>query len=125
MTGLQGKAALVTGGSRGIGRAIVERLAADGAGIVFSYLSKDEAAADVATGIAAAGGTAHAVQADLADVSAAGRLFDRAEELLGPLDILVNNAGTVASDSIADTTDEDFDRSFAVNLKSPFVLIRE
>src|SRR5258707_15508510 len=64
MAGLQHKAALVTGGSRGIGRAIAERLADDGAAVVFSYLSNADAAADVVAGIRAAGGTVHAVQAD-------------------------------------------------------------
>jgi 3-oxoacyl-[acyl-carrier protein] reductase len=98
MVGLQHKAALVTGGSRGIGRAIAERLVADGAAAVFSYRSNADAAADVVAGIRAAGGTAHAVQADLADPGAARRLFDQAESQLGPLDILVNNAGVVAGD---------------------------
>ena len=125
MTALQDKAALVTGGSRGIGRAIVERLAADGAAVVFSYLSSADAAAEVAAAITADGGTAHAVQADLGDPSAATRLFGQAEDLIGSLDILVNNAAVVAGDPIAETSDEVFDATFAVNLKSPFVLIRE
>ncbi len=115
----------MTGGSRGIGRAIVERLAADGAGLVFSYLSSADAAAEVAAAITAGGGTAHAVQADLSDPAAATSLFGQAEDLIGPLDILVNNAAVVAGDPIADTSDEVFDATFAVNLKSPFVLIRE
>ena len=85
MAGLQHKAALVTGGSRGIGRAIAERLAADGAAVVFSYRSNADAAADVVAGIKAAGGTAHAVQADLAGPGAARRLFDQAENHLTAL----------------------------------------
>src|SRR5260221_12132687 len=93
--GFKDKAALVTGGSRGIGRAIAERLAADGAAVVFSYRSNADAAADVVAGIKAAGGTAHAVQADLAGPGAARRLFDQAGDQLGPLDHLVNNAGGV------------------------------
>src|SRR5260221_1069107 len=104
MAGLQHKAALVTGGSPGIGRAIAERLAADGAAVVFSYLSNADAAADVVAGIRAAGGTVHAVQADLADLAdpgAARRLFDQAETQRGPLDILVNNAGDRAGEPIA------------------------
>jgi 3-oxoacyl-[acyl-carrier protein] reductase len=125
MTGLRDKAALVTGGSRGIGRAIVERLAADGAAVVFSYHTKAGAAAEVVARVQAAGGTVHAVQADLGDSAAAARLFAQAEELLGPLDILVNNAGVVAGDPIAETSDEVFDATFKVNVKSPFVLIRE
>lgn len=125
MTGLRDKAALVTGGSRGIGRAIVQRLAADGAAVVFSYHANEGAAADVVASVHAAGGTVHALQADLGDPGAAVRLYARAEELLGPLDILVNNAGAVAGDPIADTSDEVFDATFAVNVKSPFALIRE
>ena len=125
MTGLRDKTALVTGGSRGIGRAIVERLAADGAAVVFSYLISAEAAAEIVAGIAARGGTAHAIQADLGDAAPAVRLYREAEDLIGPLDILVNNAGAVAGDPIADTSDEVFDATFAVNVRSPFILIRE
>jgi 3-oxoacyl-[acyl-carrier protein] reductase len=125
MNRLRDKTALVTGGSRGIGKAIVERLAADGAAVVFSYLISAEAAAEIVAGIAVAGGTAHAIQADLADAAAAVRLYREAEELIGPLDILVNNAGAVAGDPIADTSDEVFDATFAVNVRSPFILIRE
>jgi 3-oxoacyl-[acyl-carrier protein] reductase len=125
MTGLRGKTALVTGGSRGIGRAIAERLAADGAEVVFSFATNAAAAADVVETIARAGGTARSVQADLADATAARRLFGRAEELLGPLDILVNNAGVVSGDLIADTSDEVLEAILAVNFKSPFALIRE
>jgi 3-oxoacyl-[acyl-carrier protein] reductase len=115
----------VTGGSRGIGRAIAERLAADGAEVVFSFASNAAAAADVVETIASAGGKAKSVQADLADAAAARRLFSQAEELLGPLDILVNNAGVVSGDLIADTSDEVLEAILAVNFKSPFALIRE
>lgn len=125
MTGSQRKAALVTGGSRGIGRAIAERLAADGADIVLSYLSNEAAAAEVVAAITDAGGNARAVQADVGDATAARRLFEQAESWVGPLDILVNNAGVVAGDLIAETADTDFDAVLAVNLKGPFVLIRE
>src|SRR5258707_15324159 len=88
MAGLQHKAALVTGGSRGIGRAIAERLAADGAAVVFSYLSNADAAADGVAGITAAGGTAPAVQADLADPGPGRPPFDPGESQLGAPDIL-------------------------------------
>jgi 3-oxoacyl-[acyl-carrier protein] reductase len=125
MTGLRDKRALVTGGSRGIGKAIVERLAGDRAAVVFSYLTSSDPAAKIVAKIAAAGGTAHAVQADMGDTAAAARLYREAENLIGPLDILVNNAGMVAGDLIADTSEEVFDRAFAVNVKSPFVLMRE
>jgi 3-oxoacyl-[acyl-carrier protein] reductase len=109
MTGLRDKAALVTGGSRGIGKAIVGRLAGDGAAVVFGYLSSADAAAAIVAQITAAGGSAHAIQADLSDTAAAVRLYREAEQLVGPLDILVNNAGAVAGDLIADTTDEALD----------------
>jgi 3-oxoacyl-[acyl-carrier protein] reductase len=125
MVNLKQKTALVTGGSRGIGRAIVERLAADGADVVFSYLSNEAAAAEVAAAVTAAGGTAHAVRADLGEPGAGQALYERAEELLGPLDILVNNAGVAPRGVIADTSDEDFGAVLAVNLNSPFSLIRE
>src|SRR5260221_6827836 len=124
MAGLEHKAALVTGGPGGIGRAIAERLAADGAAVVFSYLSNADAAADVVAGITAAGGTAHAVQADLADPGAGRRLFDQAESQLGPLDILVNNAGVVAGDPIARTTGGIFDTVPFVDLEKPVLPIR-
>ena len=125
MANLNQKTALVTGGSRGIGRAIVERLAADGADVVFSYLSNEAAAAEVVAAITAAGGTARAVRADLGEPGAGRALYDRAEELLGPLDILVNNAGVAPRGVIADISDEDFGAVLAVNLSSPFSLIRE
>ncbi|HUZ56426.1 MAG TPA: glucose 1-dehydrogenase [Streptosporangiaceae bacterium] len=126
MANVQQKAALVTGGSRGIGRAIAQRLAADGAEVVFSYLGNELAAAETVEAIIAAGGKAQAVQADLGEGGAARRLYDQAEDLVGSLDILVNNAGVVAAGNpIADTSDEEFDAVLTVNLRSPFVLIRE
>ena len=125
MTTLPDKTALVTGGSRGIGRAIAERLAADGAKVVFSFRSAEREAAEVAAAIAAAGGTARAVRADLADPRAARRLYEEAERLLGPLDILVNNAGAAPQGLIADLAGEDFDAVMRVNLTSPFMLIQQ
>src|ERR1019366_2306712 len=89
---LDGKGAVVTGGSRGIGRAIVRRLAADGASVVFSFARSADQAAGVERAIRDAGGRAHAAQADLGEPGAAGRLMDRASEHLDGLDILVNNA---------------------------------
>ncbi len=122
---LDGKAALVTGGSRGIGRAIVERLASDGARVVFSYATNRAAAEDVAAAVAAAGGEAIAFQADLAQPDAARILYDAAESECGPLDTLVNNAGIGVGSTIDATTDDEFDATMNVNLRAPFVLMRE
>lgn len=125
MGALKGKTAVVTGGSRGIGRAIVERLAADGAVVVFTYASRGEAAVEVVRAVEEAGGTAHAVRADLAEPDAAGRLASFADGHLGGLDILVNNAVTlIPVVPLAETADEDFDRSVQVNLKAVFTLMR-
>jgi 3-oxoacyl-[acyl-carrier protein] reductase len=125
MARLEQKSALVTGASRGIGRAIAERLAADGADVVIGYMSDERAAAQVVTAITAAGGRGHAVQADLGSAESARHLFDEAEKAIGPLDILVNNAGSAPVSLIADTSDEVFDSAMAINVRAPFVLLRE
>ncbi|WP_405151769.1 glucose 1-dehydrogenase [Sphaerisporangium sp. NBC_01403] len=125
MAALQGKKAVVTGGSRGIGRAIVERLARDGAEVVFSYASNAEAAAQVEETVKAEGGGAHGIQIDLAEPEAAERLMADAAERLGALDIVVNNAAaTYTPAPIAETGDELFDRVMTVNARSAFVIIR-
>ncbi|GAA3668165.1 SDR family oxidoreductase [Nonomuraea antimicrobica] len=120
MSVLSGKGALVTGGSRGIGKAIVERLTADGADVVFCYQHSAEAAEQVAkeTG-------AHAVRADLASKEDLARLFAEAEERLPGVDILVNNAATAeAQKPMTEITDEDYERVFAVNTRSVFLAIQ-
>jgi 3-oxoacyl-[acyl-carrier protein] reductase len=122
---LDGKAALVTGGSRGIGRAVVERLARDGASVTFSFEHNEEAATDVVGAVVSAGGTARSVRADLGDVGDVVRLYDEAEAGGGGLDIVVNNAAVGTVGLIVDTGDDDFDRVMAVNLKGTFVSIRE
>ncbi len=126
MGALDGKTALVTGGSRGIGRAIVERLSREGASVVFSFAQDEAAAADVVAAAEAAGSLAKAVQADLADRAAAGELFDTAEQQLGGLDVLVNNAGSgTVPTPISQTTDADYDQMMAVNTRAVFLLMRE
>jgi 3-oxoacyl-[acyl-carrier protein] reductase len=120
--GVRGRAAVVTGGSRGIGRAVVERLCADGAEVVFGYLSNERAAAEVT---AAAGGRAHAVRVDLADPDGPEELMRTAEERLGGLDILVNNAAlSHRPTTLAETGDDLFDEVFAVNTRAVFLTLR-
>ena len=123
---LTGKAAVVTGGSRGIGAAIVERLAIDGASVLFSYV-RDKAAADAVVERVrrAGGGSALAVQVDLGVVADVRRLFDDADRLLGGLDILVNNAAMGRLVSLADASEEDYDTVLGANLRGTFVALQE
>ncbi|GAA3228826.1 SDR family oxidoreductase [Actinocorallia longicatena] len=115
-----GRAAVVTGGSRGIGRAIVERLARDGADVVFSYAGNKGAAAEVAEATGA-----FAVQADLTDPGAAERLLETALERQGALDVLVASAAVgFEPAAIADTSLEEFDRVMAGNARSAFAALR-
>jgi 3-oxoacyl-[acyl-carrier protein] reductase len=125
MGSLEGKSALVTGGSRGIGRAVVERLARDGAVVTFSYVQAADAAQSVVGAVTAAGGSAQAVPCDLGDGAAIGRLFDAAEEFGGGLDIVVNNAGVVHTGLIVDTSDEQYDQVMGANAKGTFRSLRE
>jgi len=117
---LKGKVALITGASRGIGRAIAERLSRDGAAVVVNYARNADAAGDVVAEIEAAGGQAFAVQADVGRVSEVVRLFDETIAHFGKLDILVNNAGIMCNKPISAVTEEEFDRVFAVNVKGTF-----
>ncbi|MEV6253750.1 glucose 1-dehydrogenase [Nocardia sp. NPDC051911] len=117
--------AIVTGGSRGIGRAIAERLGARGAAVVVNYRSNRQAAEQVVAAIEGSGGQAWAVRADVADPAGPRRLFDAAEERFGGVDVFVNNAGVGRFGSIAEATDEDFELMFAVNTKATFVALRE
>lgn len=128
MGSLIGKTALVTGGARGIGAAIVRRLAAEGAEVAFAYRGADQAARALADEIVAAGGRAHAIKADVADGAAIAALFAQCDALLGAapnLDILVNNAG-VGSDgqdaSLKSGSEELFDHMMAVNAKGPYLV---
>jgi 3-oxoacyl-[acyl-carrier protein] reductase len=125
MTVLAGKGALVTGGSRGIGRAIVERLARDGAAVTFSYVRDAAAAERVVAAVAENGGQAWAEPCDLADGAQLANLFDAAEKNSAGLDIVVNNAAVVAVGLIADTTDEQYDAVMNANAKGTFIAIRE
>lgn len=126
MFSLTEKTALVTGASRGIGRAIAVELARAGARVAVHYNANTQAAKETVTAIEAEGGAAFTVQADLAEPGAADALIDAlAAELRGePLDILVNNAGIGAFGGISTVTEADYDRAFAVNTKSLFFITR-
>lgn len=125
MKHLQGKVALVTGASRGIGRAIAMRLAADGASVVVNYASNVEAAAATVTAIEAAGGSALAVQADIALCADIRRLFQTAVDRYGQLDVFVANAGYAVFKPLQEITEEDFDVTYAVNARGTFFCMQE
>ena len=117
---LDGKVALITGASRGIGRAIAVRLGQDGAAVVVNYSGNHEAARETVAAVEAASGRAVAVQGDVGKLGDIQRLFDAAFEHFGKLDILVNNAGIMFNKPVADVTEEEYDRIFAVNVKGTF-----
>jgi len=118
---LQEKVAVVTGGSRGIGRAIALELARRGAKVVVNYHKSPEAAEAVVNEIKASGGQAAAFQADVADAAAAQSLIKFAVETFGDLHILVNNAGITRDKLIMMITEEDWDAVLDTNLKSTFI----
>ena len=124
MGALDGKGALVTGGSRGIGRAIVQRLAADGAAVVFSYLQNEAAAQAVVGEIAESGGRAFALRADQGRLDDLRRLAGQADEHLDGLDIVVINAAGGLPEAIDTVTEEVYDQFMAVHAKGPFFLIQ-
>ena len=117
---LSGKVALVTGGSRGIGRAIAIRLAAEGAKVAVNYAGNTAAAEEVKAIIEKQGGTAHLIQADVSDASAACEMVERVHAELGGLDILVNNAGIARDTLLIRMKDEDFDAVIGTNLKGVY-----
>src|SRR5260370_3410088 len=118
---LEGKIALVTGGSRGIGAAIAKRLAADGADVAITYTKGAEAAASVVKEIERAGGKAIAIQADAADAAAVEAAVEKTVATFGPLDVLVNNAGTAIPKTFEETTLEEMDRVIDINVRGVFV----
>jgi 3-oxoacyl-[acyl-carrier protein] reductase len=118
---LEGKIALITGGSRGIGAAIAKRLAADGANVAITYTQGADAAASVVKEIERAGGKAIAIQADAADAGAVRAAVEKTVVTFGRLDVLVNNAGTAIPKSFEETTLEEMDRVIDINVRGVFV----
>lgn len=120
-----GKVALVTGSSRGIGAAIAQRLAADGFNVTVNHLTNRVLADDIVRRIQATGSKAINVQADVSDPAAVRRLFDATEQAFGGIDVVVSNAGIMRLAPFAELTDEHFDRMLAVNVKGSFNVLRE
>ncbi len=118
---LEGKVALITGGSRGIGAAIAKRLAADGASVAITYAKDAGSASAVVKAIEACGGKAIAIQADAADPEAVRNAVEKAVATLGRLDVLVNNAGTAIPKRFEEATMEELDRVIDINIRGTFV----
>ena len=117
---LNGKVALITGASRGIGRAIATRISRDGAAVAVNFVHHAGDAQTLVAEIEAAGGQALAIQADVGKVSEIVRLFDETLAHFGKLDILVNNAAILFNQPVSSVTEAEFDRIFAVNVKGTF-----
>ncbi|GGP28177.1 SDR family oxidoreductase [Silvimonas amylolytica] len=121
----QRKVALVTGASRGIGAAVVQRLARDGFAVVVNYAASATEAETLVAHIVAAGGVAMAFKADVASAVAVRQMFDEVEQRLGKIDVLVNNAGIMTVQPVSQTTDDQFDRMFEINVRGTFNTLRE
>jgi 3-oxoacyl-[acyl-carrier protein] reductase len=118
---LEGKIAIVTGGSRGIGAAIAKRLAADGASVAITYSKGADAAVSVVKAIESVGGKAIAIQADAGDADAVKNAIERTVTTFGRLDVLVNNAGTAIPKTFAETTLDEMDRVIDINVRGTLV----
>ncbi len=125
MTDTSVKTAIVTGASRGIGRTIAMRLAADGFAVVVNYAGNAAKAEEVVAEIAAAGGTAKAIQADVADEAAVKRLFEDTKAAFGRVDVVVSNAGIMPLFPIASGDVASFDKVIATNLRGSFIVLGE
>jgi 3-oxoacyl-[acyl-carrier protein] reductase len=123
-SGLAGKVALVTGGGRGIGRAIVERLAGDGVDVVFFYRGNAEAAREVVSAVTSAGGKAEAMQVDIADAAAVASAVEQVIASRERIDVLVNNAGVVRDNLLALLSDEDIRTVLDTNIGGVFNVTR-
>ena len=118
---LEGKIALVTGGSRGIGAGIAKRFAADGAKVAITYTKGADAAAAVVKQIESSGGKALAIQANATDAAAVNAAVEKTVATFGKLDILVNNAGTAIPKPFEEATLDELDRVIALNIRGPFI----
>jgi 3-oxoacyl-[acyl-carrier protein] reductase len=116
-----GKVALVTGGSRGIGAAIADALGQAGAVVAVNYRERADAANALVAGLNKSGHRAMAIAADVSSASAVRTMVDRVSAAVGPIDILINNAGLAIVRGVDDLTEDDFDKTIAVNLKSAFL----
>jgi 3-oxoacyl-[acyl-carrier protein] reductase len=122
---LTDKVAIVTGASRGIGRAIAERLGRDGAAVVVNYATTPMQAEEVVRAIERTGGAAVAIGADVSRRAEVCRLFDQAEARFGGIDIVVNNAGVLSLGLVTDVAEEEFDQLFAINARGAFFVLQE
>jgi 3-oxoacyl-[acyl-carrier protein] reductase len=125
MNKLKGKVIIITGSSRGIGMTIAKALAKNGAKVVVNYSGSEETAKSVVTEILQSGGQAIAIKADVSKSEDVKRLFQKTIEKFEKIDVLINNAGIAIYKLIKDTTDEDFDRIFDINVKGVFNTMRE
>jgi 3-oxoacyl-[acyl-carrier protein] reductase len=125
MSEKNGKVAIVTGASRGIGSAVAERLARDGFSVIVNYSGSVEAADALVRKIGEGGGSALAIKADVSDARAVREMFETTVSKFGGVDVLVNNAGIMTVSNIADTDDASFDKQIAINLKGTFNTLRE
>jgi 3-oxoacyl-[acyl-carrier protein] reductase len=125
MSEQNGKVAIVTGASRGIGSAVAERLARDGFSVIVNYSGSMDAADALVRKIGEGGGRALAVKADVSEARAVREMFETTVSKFGGVDVLVNNAGIMTQSNIADTDDASFDKQIAINLKGTFNAMRE
>ncbi|KAH8555073.1 3-oxoacyl-reductase [Umbelopsis sp. PMI_123] len=122
---LPGKVAIVTGGSRGIGEAIVKEFAKQGATIVINYTASEDRANTLVKNIVDAGGRAIAVQADIGSVDGAKKIVDATVKAFGKIDIIVNNAGVICFQLLGQVELKEFERHYNINVRGPLLLVKE